>query len=75
VNQTLVLIVNEPAVDYGIRKSAWRGSLECKAGDWTADQIIAHAGKAEYIERVWRVGGLGVEDITDSILTWAEENA
>lgn len=75
-NQTLVLIVNHPAHtnEYGRKVTAWRGSLECSADNYTIDQIIAHATSHEFIERVLRIGGEGVVDITEEVLTYAEGN-
>lgn len=70
--ETLVLIVNQPEGKDGVfRHKAWQGVLETKRDNYTADQVLALSGHPDWIERVLRIGGKGIEDITDMILKYA----
>jgi hypothetical protein len=75
--ETLVLIVKQPEHinQFGNHVGAWSGSLECKREDWTADQIISHAGNEDWIERILCIGVDGVRDITDEVLDRVEARA
>lgn len=75
--EQLVICVNEPPRVDGKELprflNGWRGVLECKAKDWTLDQIVSHMGKPEYVERILKIGKHGaVENITDFVLDHEE---
>jgi hypothetical protein len=80
--ECLVICVDEPErIGKRIGRAdgpipSWYGVLECKSQDWSIDQIAAHMGKPEYVVRILKISEYGViTNITDEILTWAEDNA
>lgn len=74
--ECLVICVDEPALKGTGIELPWYGVLECKSQDWSIDQIAAHMGKPEYVVRILKIGPHGeIVNITDEVITWAEENA
>jgi len=73
--QTLVAVVNQPEHTniFGRKVGAWQGVLETKRDNYTADQILALAGHPDWIERILRIDGDGITEITDAVLDYAGE--